>query len=70
MDLVWDEQDAGIYALDASVPGLVNPAWTNRTVYTNPGMAAGQFTVHTQRLTITPPVPAHAAFRLRISRDE
>lgn len=66
VDLVWDEQDAGIYALDASVPGLVNPAWTNRTVYTNPGLSAGQFMVHTQRLTITPPVPAHAAFRLRI----
>lgn len=66
VDLVWDEQDAGIYALDASVPGLVNPAWTNRTVYTNPGLSSGQFMVHTQRLTITPPVPAHAAFRLHI----
>ena len=70
VDLVWDEQDAGIYALDASVPGLVNPAWTNRSIYTNQGLPAGQFNVHTQRLTITPPVPVHAAFRLRISRDE
>ena len=67
VDFLWDEQNAGIYALDASVPGLVNPLWVGMTAYTNPGMAAGQFMVHTQRLTITPPVPAHAAFRLRIS---
>ena len=68
VDLVWDEQDGGIYALDASVPGLVIPFWQNLSTYTNPGLAPGQFGVHMQTLTITPPVPAHAAFRLRISR--
>ena len=66
LDVVWDEQDAGLYRLDASVPGLVQPAWSNVAVYTNPGMAAGQFGVHTQRLAIAG--PAHAVFRLRIDR--
>lgn len=69
VDLVWDEQDQGLYALDASVPGLVNPVWLNLTTYTNSGLAPGQFGVHMQTLTILPPVPAHAGFRLRISRS-
>lgn len=66
-DLVWDEQNAGIYALDISVPGLVNPVWTNLTAFTNTETAEGQYAVRTLQITYSP-IPAHAAFRLRISR--
>ena len=65
-DLVWDEQHAGIYALDISVPGLVNPSWTNLTAFTNTETAEGHYTVRTLQITYSP-IPPHAAFRLRIS---
>lgn len=68
VDLAWDEQDHGLYALDMSIPGLTNPVWLNVTVHTNFGMAAGQFGVHTQTVILPPPALAHAEFRLRISR--
>ena len=66
-DLVWDEQNGGIYALDISVPGLVNPGWTNLTAFTNTGTAEGSYTVRALQITYTP-IPVHAAFRLRIRR--
>jgi parallel beta-helix repeat protein len=64
----WDVQDRGIYRLDAETNGTVSPPWiANIAGYTNPGMAAGQFMVHTQTVVISNPVPARANFRLRIS---
>ena len=67
-DLVWDEQNAGVYAFDISVPGLVSPGWTNLTVYTNTGMPQGQYAIHTLQITYSS-IPAHAVFRFHVSRS-
>ena len=65
--LLWDVQDRGIYRLDAATNGMVSPPWIEDIeVYTNPGMAAGQFMVRTQTVVIPSPVPAKASFRLRV----
>ena len=64
----WDVQDRGIYRLDAATNGLEHPTWiTNVALYGQPGMAAGQFAVHTQEVAIPPPVPVQANFRIQVS---
>ena len=68
----WDVQDRGIYLLDlatnaAADPGHMHWQSVGGGGYTNPGMAAGQFLVHTQTITAAGPIPASAIFRLRIS---
>lgn len=70
VELLWDVQSMGIYKLDVATNGVVSPAWiTNIVAFTNPGLPAGQFQVHTQRVGIAdPPVPPTSTFRLRISR--
>jgi hypothetical protein len=67
LQFLWDVQDRGIYKLEVETNGLTSPAWLSVAGYTNPGMSAGQFVVHTQTVAIPSPVPAKADFRLRIS---
>ena len=63
----WDEQDRGIYRLQAATNAAGNPFWENVMAYTNGGMPAGQFQVHTQAVSPPGAMPGHALFRLLIS---
>lgn len=68
VQLIWDVQDRGIYQLDAVTNSLVSPDWINNIAcFTNGGLPAYQFNVHTQTVVIPPPIPANAMFRMKIS---
>lgn len=66
----WDVQDRGIYRLQAATNAAadsLHPEWYDAATYTNPGMAAGQFQVHTQEVAAPGLMPGHVLFRLLVS---
>ncbi len=66
----WDVEDRGIYRLQAATNAAGNPAtplWENVTAFTNGGMPAGQFLVHTQVVSHPVAMPDHALFRMLVS---
>ena len=66
----WDVQDRGIYRLQAATnvaADPLHPFWEPVMAYTNGGMAAGQFQVHTQEVTAPGPMPGHVLFRMLVS---
>ena len=66
----WDVEDRGIYRLQAATNAATapaNPFWENVMAYTNAGMPAGQFLVHTQAVSHPVAMPGHVLFRLQVS---
>lgn len=66
----WDVEDRGIYRLQAATNAAGSPAipfWENVMAYTNGGMPAGQFLVHTQAVSHPVAMPDHVLFRLLVS---
>ena len=66
----WDVEDRGIYWLQAATNAATDPAHPfgeNVTAYTNAGMPAGQFLVHTQAVSHPVAMPGHLLFRLLVS---
>ncbi|MGD9612636.1 MAG: choice-of-anchor Q domain-containing protein [Kiritimatiellia bacterium] len=66
----WDVEDRGIYRLQAATNAAADPAnpfWENVLAYTNAGMPAGQFLVHTQAVSHPVAMPGHVLFRLQVS---
>ena len=66
----WDVEDRGIYRLQATTNAAADPAhwlWENVMAYTNAGMPAGQFLVHTQAVSHPVAMPGHVLFRLLVS---
>lgn len=66
----WDVEDRGIYRLQAATNAATapaNPFWENVMAYTNAGMPAGQFLVHTQAVSHPVEMPGHVLFRLLVS---
>ena len=65
----WDVEDRGIYRLQAATNAATapaNPFWENVMAFTNAGMPAGQFLVHTQAVSHPVAMPGHVLFRLLV----
>ena len=70
LQLKWDVQDRGIYRLQAATNAAGSPAtpfWENVMAYTNGGMPAGQFVVHTQVVSHPVAMPSHVLLRMLVS---
>ena len=70
IQLKWDVQDRGIYRLQAATNAAGSPAtpfWENVMAYTNGGMPAGQFVVHTQVVSHPVAMPGHVLLRMLVS---
>ena len=70
LEFKWDVQDRGIYRLQAATnvaTDPLHPVWEPVLAYTNGGMAAGQFQVHTQEVTAPGLMPGHVLFRMLVS---
>jgi len=65
VSLSWDEENRGIYWVDATTNDLTTPDWFNVYAYTN----GGGLGVHTQTLDIPSPIPPYAGFRLRVGHS-